>query len=106
MNTNPPLTDLWVIFSNGTNKYAQLGCVITSNGWELKQAGTFRSDYDERQFANADEFKAAIEKYLKKSGICISRLVIDGQSLHYKSDDNFGQGIARGALLSLLTKVN
>ena len=106
MNTNHSLTNLWVVFSNGTNKDAMFGCVSTSKGWELKQVGSFRSEWDEKQFVNVDEFKAAIEKYLKKSGICISRLDVDGNSVHYKSDDNFGQGIARGALQYLLTKVN
>jgi hypothetical protein len=107
MNTSHELLEMRVIFSNGTNKYAQLGGVFTPvKGWELKQVGTFRSDYDEKYFTNADEFKSAIKKYLTNSSARIVSLDIDGAPLYFKFYNEISQDVAKNSLLFLLNKVN
>lgn len=106
MNNNLPLTDLRVIFSNGTNKYAQFGCVSTTDGWKLKQVGSFRSDDDAKEFTNVNDFKAAIKKHLTNSKADIYRLVIDQQQLWFDKYDSIGQGFAKNVLELMLNKVN
>jgi hypothetical protein len=107
MNTNHELLEMRVIFSNGTNKYTQFGGGFSPvNGWELKQVGTFRSDYEEKYFANADEFKAAIKKYLTNPRARIVTLYSNKEPMYFKFYDEISQDVANNTLLFLLNKVN
>ena len=106
MNTNHTLTELRVTLFNGTGRFPKFGYVTTADGRNYWQVGSLRSDFENKRFANSDEFKAVIKKYLTNPKTNIYSLEVDNQQVWFDKYDSIGQGFAKNVLELMLNKVN
>lgn len=73
------IQSLQVKFSNKKgNKCAKFSAYIGAENSSFTQSGTFRSDYEFKQFDSKSKFVSAIEKVLSNPNAVIERVIIDG----------------------------
>ena len=84
MNTTKKISELRIIITKG-NKCAQFGKPV-GDALGFVQVGTFRSEYENKYFSDTAEFVSTLEKYLTNPSARIERLVINGQTMTFKSN--------------------
>lgn len=89
--------------STKNNKRVRFAAHLGENNNSFIQQGSFRSDWDWKQFTDINSFKKEIEKYAKTEKAYASRVMIDHEVLVFGYNDPTAYPVVL-SVLDLLSK--